>query len=348
MLRFVDGRSPARYARVLGIAAAAALLVIPAAAAAAHYSANDFNNDSVELNYAKDLLAPLPQGSILLMRGDNNYTGVVYAQLVDHYRPDVIALDTELLKLGTYVNQAKQEHPSLLFPFAAYKPGTNTSQLNQFVRANLAQGHPVFVVGKQQETSFGKPFSTEYWGLTTRIEPKGSAPDPSAYEASSPKVFAALHWPTKVYPATSWESVIDQAYALAAFQFAVGVQQDDGASQAPLIERMYQIAIKFDPTLAGAYKNYGYLLDNLKRDPALDHLALDEVPAARSDRSPGRDDPGRSWPGSKPRAPRSEAACALSPPSPWSRAAAAARRPPRRPRPRRRRLRRAPRRPCAR
>ena len=103
--------STARKRLVPAVVAAAALLALPAAAAANHYSAADQSGNHIAENYAHDLLGGLPPNALLVMRGDENYTSVSYAQNVEHLRPDVVALDAELLKLPSYVEQMKREHP---------------------------------------------------------------------------------------------------------------------------------------------------------------------------------------------------------------------------------------------
>ena len=105
--------------------AAAVLLVVPVASAATHYSTEDQSGNRVDSNYAKDILDQLPPNALLLMRGDENYTSVAYAQFVEHQRPDVVALDTELLKLPAYVQQIHREHPDVHIVCAAVDRGLN-------------------------------------------------------------------------------------------------------------------------------------------------------------------------------------------------------------------------------
>jgi 4-amino-4-deoxy-L-arabinose transferase-like glycosyltransferase len=238
--------------------AAGGLLAVPAAAAAGHYSSSDQSGNRVALNYGRDLLGPLAPDSLLVMRGDENYTSVTYAQVVDHFRPDVIAVDAELLKLPSYVAGLRREHPSVVIPFAAYDGGARTS-LNTLVAANLPE-HPVYAVGPEEERGFGKPFDQVYAGLADRLLPQGSAPDPFSLLAGDPARFERLHYPSRRYPASSWEGgPIGRAYATAAFELAYVLDNRTQAGVAPS-ERMYRTAIRLDPTLAGPYKNLGILL----------------------------------------------------------------------------------------
>jgi tetratricopeptide (TPR) repeat protein len=256
------GAAGPRPALVTGLVGAI-LLCAPAASLAAHYGENDQSGNRVALDYAEDLLGPLAPNALLLMRSDENYTSVAYAQNVAHFRPDVIALDTELLKLPTYVAQVRREHPTLLIPFTAYDGGTHTS-LNTFVADNLAQ-RPVYFVGPQVEKKFGKPFDQLYDGLATELVAKGSAPDPTALMVKDEARFAALRYPTRTYPSDTWEATIASDYGYAAFD--LGYSLDTGGSNYAQAEKWYRTAIRLGPSIAAAYKNLGLLLHDHGGDP---------------------------------------------------------------------------------
>jgi hypothetical protein len=258
-------RRPALRPGLAVAVVAGALLVVPAAAAAAHYSAEDQSGNRVAIDYAHDLLDPLPPHALLLMRGDEDLTSVLYAQNVAHVRPDVVALGTELLKLPTYVASERRAHPDVAIPFAFYDGGVSTS-LNDLVRANIAK-RPIFYVGAQEEKRFGKPFDTLNEGLTHRLVPRLAAPDPNAYLARNADRYARMHFPARRYPAESWETVIAGDYAYAALDLGYAIQLDGGGANVPLAERMYRTAIRLLPTLDVAYKDLGLLLHDNGGDP---------------------------------------------------------------------------------
>ena len=252
-----------------GLAAAvasAALLLVPFASAVHHYPLDDQSGNHVAEGYAHDLLGPLPPDTLLLMRGDENLESVSYVQNVEHFRPDVIALDTELLKLRSYVTQARREHRSLLIPFASYDGGVDTS-LNTLVADNIGK-RPVFYIGTQVEPKFGRPFDQVIEGLSIRLEPKGSAPDEYAVLAKHPALYASFHFPPKAYPKSSWEGhAIAANYAYEAFDVAYAIEAGGTAAEVPLGEKLYATAIRLDPGLAQAYKDYGLMLSDHGGDP---------------------------------------------------------------------------------
>src|SRR5262249_19627499 len=207
--------------------------------------------------YANDVLASLTPNALLIMHGDVNYGTVSYAQVVEHRRPDVIALDAELLKSASYVAEARRRHPGLVIPFAAYDGGRTVS-LNKLVAANLPK-RPVYYIGGKPEAQFGKPFFQLHEGLVWRLVPKGTATDRYAAIRRNPRFFERLQYPAKTYSPTSWESVIATGYGSTAFDIAYGLD-DSKASDVPAAERMYRIAIRLDPTPAAAYNDLGLLL----------------------------------------------------------------------------------------
>jgi hypothetical protein len=249
-------RLPARpgFAAVV----AAGLLTVPVAVAAARYSSEDQSGNSVQIGYAKDTLRSLAPNSLLLLGLDQNYTGVSYAQVVDHFRTDVIAIDPELLKLPAYVRQLQRAHPDLLIPFSSYDGGVNTS-LNDLVSANLAQ-RPVYAIDVAAP-KFGKPFDLVYEGLVDRLVPKGQSPDPYQDLAAHPALVTGLHFPSTSFPSSSWESEIASDYGFAAFTLGYALEQDGGAGTVALSERMYRTAIRLQPTLAAAYQDLGIVLN---------------------------------------------------------------------------------------
>jgi hypothetical protein len=142
------------------------LILIPAASAVVHYDTSNYRDDYVAGYYARDILEPLPRNALLLMRSDENSTAVSYAQYAEHRRPDVVALDAELLKLPSYVEQKLREHPGLVIPFAQYDGGVN-AKLADLVEANLGK-RAVYTIGKMDEKGFTSA-SRACSGITTRL-----------------------------------------------------------------------------------------------------------------------------------------------------------------------------------
>ncbi len=143
----------------------------------------------------------------------------------------------------------------------------------------------MYVAGQQVEKRFGAPFSRVHYGLADRLERKGSVPDPYAVMRANASLFEQLRYPAKSYPATSWESVIARDYGEAALSVAFALA-GGGAARVPEAEKMYRKAILLAPTEAVAYKNLGTPPVPARRRRVGGRLAVEQVPRARSDRSP--------------------------------------------------------------
>src|SRR5262249_21553189 len=172
---------------------AAALLAVPAASAVDHYGTDDQSGNHVAEQYADAVLASLAPDALLIMHGDVNYGTVSYAQVVEHRRPDVLALDAELLKGRSYVSDARRRHPRLVIPFRAYDGGQAVS-LNRLVAASLPK-RPVYYIGGKPEAQCGRPFFQLHEGLVWRLVPKGTATDRYAAIRRIPRFFEQLHYP---------------------------------------------------------------------------------------------------------------------------------------------------------
>src|SRR5262249_48910691 len=119
----------------------------------------------------------------------------------------------------------------------------------------------------QQDKKFGAPFTKIKYGLVDRLVKKGTAPDNWAAIRSNPGEFEQLRYPTRTYPATSWEWVIGNDYGTAAFE--VGFALDDGnPANLAQAEKMYRTAIRLAPKSSSAYKNLGLILYKHGGDPA--------------------------------------------------------------------------------
>ncbi len=260
VLAWLDGRKRLVPAAV----AAAALLALPAAAAANHYSAADQSGNHMAENYARDLLGGLPPNALLLMRGDENYTSVSYAQNVEHLRPDVIALDAELLKLPSYVEQMKREHPGLAIPFTRYD-GIYGPSLNTLVAANLAS-RPVYSTGVQEEKRFGAPFAQLHAGLaTTRAE--GVALGPLRPDAARRDGLRAASLPDACLPGDVVGAPDRAGLRLGRARPRLRARQRHAAN-AQLVQQLYRTAIRLSPGLTTAYRNLGLSLYRHGGDPA--------------------------------------------------------------------------------
>jgi hypothetical protein len=251
------GVMPARLRSASAITGVAALLVGLGTIAAARLPDVDQSGNRVAEAYADDLLGGLPPDTLLLMRSDENYTSVTYAQQVRGIRPDVVAVDVELLKLADHVQLIEKRHPDIDIPFPRYDGGIRRS-LADLITQELAV-RPVFVVGKLEE-DLGSRFDIVDHGLADQYLRNGEQPDKLAVLRADPGLFDRLHPQEGIWPESTWEAAIAANYADVAFQTGVALQELGPQPNADEVERLYRTAIRVSPTIAGAYKNLGVLL----------------------------------------------------------------------------------------
>ena len=240
--------------RLALIGSGALVLAVPIAALVLHYAQADQSTNEIDRYFGQDLLAPLEPNALFILTGDTGTMAVDYAQLIDGERLDVVVLNMEKLKLSAYVQQMRRQHPGMMIPFDAYRPGGD--DIARLVEAN-ASFRPVYLLGTPGDPGFADRFATERAGFASKLLSKESGTDQYAFAERNVEVLRALHYPAHGYPETTFESLIVQAYAGVAFD--VGYVLDDGVRDAEAIE-FYRIATKLDPTNAPALKNLGLLL----------------------------------------------------------------------------------------
>ena len=256
-LRAREVFSKGRLAMVAGVVVVALVGTL----AATRWDSMDQTSNRVAELYGRDILTDLEPGAILLTREDHNYTSLVYTQRVGGIRPDVIVLDTELLKLDSYVAEAVVRHPEIEIPFDLYV--VDSGSLTDLVEANLSE-RPVYVVGAPLEELQDR-FVEIRAGLVRRVAPLGTADE---YEMllADPDLVIGLHFPTSDYPEKSWERLITVHYANAAHSLGFAFHEPEPTANDGLVVEMYRRSID----LAGpseAYKNLGLFLWERDGDP---------------------------------------------------------------------------------
>jgi tetratricopeptide (TPR) repeat protein len=250
-------RLPTVIARYASALVGVALLALPLGSAATHFASVDQTDNFVTRNFGEDILAPIEPGALLLTRGDAVTSSVAYQQLVEALRPDVVAVDLELLRLPWYAQQVRDRHPDVVVPFEAYDP-TLAGELKRLVEANLAS-RPVFAfVGPLQERDFGSGFDFLRAGFASKITPKTPVvADPFAILRQKLDLFAGLRYPSRSYRETSFEYAIAHDYGRLAFDVANALREAGRANEAIAT---YKTAIRLAPDYPLSYKNLGLLL----------------------------------------------------------------------------------------
>ncbi len=234
--------------------AAAALGLIPVVALVLHTPQMDQSTNTVDHDYGFDVLTPLEPNALFLLTGDAATMAVDYVQMVDGYRPDVVSLNMEKLKLATYVSQIRRQDKGIAIPFDAYVPGGDA--MARLVKANLG-ARPVYLLGQPGDSAFMDHFEAQRAGFALKLLPRGSGADLYALVETNLDVLQHAHFPERAFPETTFEAGIAKDYGALAFDVAYVL--DDGAHDEEAI-RFYRLALRLDPTYAPAEKNLGLLL----------------------------------------------------------------------------------------
>jgi hypothetical protein len=97
-------------------AAQAVLAFVPMIVLGPSLSGVDFSRDRRGLAYARDLLRPVPDRSLLLVAGDVAGPAVLYTCAVEHACGERIVVVPGLLRASWYKEQLGREHPDLVVP----------------------------------------------------------------------------------------------------------------------------------------------------------------------------------------------------------------------------------------
>ncbi len=111
-------------------------LALPILAIALNFSAISLHGDRAVRTRADQLLAQLPADAIALTQGDQTIFALWYFQEVEHSRPDVIAVDANLLAFDWYRERLQRQHPDV--------QGLDVDDIGAFVTQNRAQRRVCF------------------------------------------------------------------------------------------------------------------------------------------------------------------------------------------------------------
>jgi tetratricopeptide (TPR) repeat protein len=249
-------RRPPALVRYATLLVSLALLVFPVGSAVARFATVDQSDNFLPHQYGEDLFAPLDAGALLLTRGDIVTNTAWYLQYVEGYRRDLVTVDIELLKLPSYVQQMRRQHPDLVIPFDAYDEG-RTNSLKTLVEANLAT-RPVYLLGQPKEKEFSSWFDQLPSGFAVRLMPRGSGGDLHGILREKMEQLKQVTYPSRIYPPTTYESDIDKTYGALAADLGYTLHVEGRVAEATAL---YRTAIRLAPDHAPPYKNLALLLD---------------------------------------------------------------------------------------
>ncbi len=157
-----------------------------------HFPVSDQSQSYYFHRYARALLDPIPNNSIVLINYDMQWTAIRYLQQCEGYRPDVTAINLSMMTYKWFQYKRKLYPSNVQFPGTYYSRPSLTQQkddaftLLDFLNVNIDQ-NPIFLGGK---VSFPEPdvdnlYDLIPFGLLKRFVPKQLVQnDDSKYDSS--------------------------------------------------------------------------------------------------------------------------------------------------------------------
>jgi hypothetical protein len=260
-----------------GLAAAAVALAV-----GLQFRAHDQRGNRVVEALGRSILDSLPKDALLLVKGDIVSNSVRYLQRCEGARPDVRAVDQEMMSYRWFVRTRAAALEGVVFPGVVYNPfEPDGFSIRAFLDANLDRA-PVFVAGgyKDGDSSHEGAFVGWPHGFVDRVYRKDRDPtELGAWLASSaplvPRADAFPGLAARASRSGSWEALVATMIVEASYRRGyrlLGHALDHGDDPSALTEaaRLFEAVITEKPELQPfVYKNLGIAYSRLaSRDPA--------------------------------------------------------------------------------
>lgn len=138
-----------------------------------HYWISDQHDNAHFQQYAKAILDPLPQGSVLFINYDMQWTAVRYVQKCLGFRSDIVAINLSMMSFAWF---GKKHHlyPNITFPGSHYSRVKTAEGQRPFTMYNFLEANPntnVYLTGKLSfvESLIDSQYSLVPFGLTTQF-----------------------------------------------------------------------------------------------------------------------------------------------------------------------------------
>ncbi|KAI7804501.1 transmembrane protein 260 isoform X1 [Triplophysa rosa] len=212
-----------------------------------HRECDQSSNDVVD-RFAREVVFSLPEGSLVLTRGDLPGNTLRYLHYCQGLRPDLSLVDQEMMTYGWYVAKLQKHLPRVKFPGGRWDPVNSaekkTFSIAQFLKHNTHR--PVFVcIGLNEgDPSWERSFSRWPWGVCEQLVPVKTPFEPEKWAHRTLNLY---NWsqPHDSFHPGSWERVANdemwQARMKTAFFLFDLAEKMEGEAQARLYEISYNL-----------------------------------------------------------------------------------------------------------
>ncbi|CAL8272712.1 unnamed protein product [Merluccius merluccius] len=227
--------------------------------ASSNYRECDQSQNSVVERFGTQILASVPQRSIILTRGDLPGNSLRYLHYCQGMRPDIRLVDQEMMTYPWYVAKLKSHHRGVHFPGRWWDPirseEKGTFSLEHFLSNNLHR--PVFAcIGLTDgDPSWERSFTRWPLGVCDHLVPAHTHFHPEKWAQRTRHLY---QWsePHNSFHPSSWEHVANEEMwqarmktAFFLYDLAEGMQGDGKA-------RLYQLSYTLYKEIVEAYSEY--------------------------------------------------------------------------------------------
>ncbi|XP_060918703.1 protein O-mannosyl-transferase TMEM260 [Labrus mixtus] len=208
----------------------------------------DLSRNSVVERFGRELLASVPNDSIILTRGDLPGNSLRYLYYCEGVRPDVRLVDQEMMTYSWYVAKLAQHHPGVHFPGRWWDPvhpeGKDTFNLEQFLLHNTQRDVVACIGLSEGDPSWEHSFSRWPWGVCDVLVPAQRQFHPERWAKRTRNMY---NWtePHESFHPASWEHVANeemwQARMKTAFFLFDLAERIQGEGSARLFELSYTL-----------------------------------------------------------------------------------------------------------
>lgn len=191
-----------------------AALLLVAVQGGVQFFREDQSHNRTFLELGRSLLEPLPEGALLLTKGDVYFNSTRYLQQVEGVRPDVCVLDREMVKAVWLARLVARHCPGVVLPKGHFGPGEPDGyNLKEFFDANPKTAIYTSGFEKQDDRSWEESYVTFPFGLLNYVVPKDRPIDLPTYLRLSDSALSAFD-PVALGKArkNSWEDLLRADY----------------------------------------------------------------------------------------------------------------------------------------
>ncbi|CAC5390689.1 Transmembrane protein 260 [Mytilus coruscus] len=180
-----------------------------------NYSSCNQSKNTAVYEFGMDILNTIPNGSLVLSKGDLPSNTLRYLYLCENVRPDLLLFDQEVLTYDWSVSMMKTVYPDIVFPGdhlytqdAIMSDGRTAFSFKRFLDVN-SQSRAIYgCIGVQDhEHSWKSSYDLLPFGVCSQFIKKGSSINLSQYIKQTQNIAENWTHPYNGFEDSSWERV---------------------------------------------------------------------------------------------------------------------------------------------